>query len=66
MTSHEILLERGLLQIIARELQAGELVLEHEDRAYDVCIAGQEVLKSFVSYGEAVQFLEMVAPSDQS
>ncbi|MDX1457917.1 MAG: hypothetical protein R3276_10030 [Marinobacter sp.] len=55
-----------MLQIIARELQAGELVLEHEDRAYDVCIAGQEVLKSFVSYGEAVQFLEMVAPSDQS
>ncbi len=65
MTTHEVLLERGLLQIIARELKSDERVLEHEDRAYDVCIAGQEVLKSFVSLGEAKHFLEMLAPLNQ-
>ncbi|MDC0662501.1 hypothetical protein [Marinobacter sp. SS21] len=64
MTTHEVLLERGLLQIIARELKSDEVVLEHENRAYDVCIVGQEVLKSFVSFGEAMHFLEMLAPSN--
>lgn len=66
MTSREVLLERGLLQIIVRKLRSGEPTLANVDRAYDVCIAGQEVLKSFVSYGEAVQFLEMVSPSDHA
>lgn len=62
VASQTVLVERGLLRVVARKLQAGEVSLNDDSVAYDVEIDGQEVLKTFVSFGEAVQFMDMVAP----
>lgn len=61
-----VLAERGLLRVVARKLEVGASPLFGGDVAYDVEITGQEVLKRFVSFGEAVQFMEMVAPAERA
>ncbi|MCG8520124.1 hypothetical protein [Marinobacter sp. CA1] len=66
MASQSVLVERGLLRVVARKLGAGEVSFSNEGVAYDVEIDGQEVLKTFLSFGEAVQFLDMVSPSETS
>lgn len=59
-----VVMERGLLQVVARQLSAPRSGLETTDTRYDVEIRGQEVLHSFPSLDEAAQFLEMVAPRE--
>lgn len=64
VASQTVLVERGLLRVVARKLQADEVSVTDESVSYDVEIDGQEVLKSFFSFGEAVQFMDMVAPAE--
>lgn len=64
--SPSILAERGLLRVVARKLETRDPSHFGGDVSYDVEIDGQEVLKSFVSFGEAIQFMDMVAPSERS
>ncbi|SDW10003.1 hypothetical protein [Marinobacter mobilis] len=64
--SPSILAERGLLRVVARKRENGNLSPIDCDVSYDVEIDGQEVLKSFVSFGEAIQFMDMVAPTERS
>lgn len=64
--SQSVLAERGLLRVVARQLVANEEPSNDGSIAYDVEIDGQEVLKTFVSFGEAIQFMDMVAPAEGS
>ncbi|WP_111494462.1 MULTISPECIES: hypothetical protein [Marinobacter] len=59
-SDNDVLLERGLLRVTARACDPDESVTR---RAYDVEIAGQEILKTFPTFDEARQFLDMVAPA---
>lgn len=62
-STRPVLLERGLLKVVAQE-GAGEAGFAGMDAysAYDVVIDGQEVLHTFSTYGEAEQFVDMLAP----
>lgn len=62
-STRPVLLERGLLKVVAQE-GAGEAGFAGMDAysAYDVVIDGQEVLHTFSTYGEAEQFIDMLAP----
>lgn len=62
-STRPVLLERGLLKVVAQE-GAGEAGFAGTDAysAYDVVIDGQEVLHTFSTYGEAEQFVDMLAP----
>lgn len=58
-----VLLERGLLKVVAqKEAGVAEVTGMDAYSAYDVVIDGQEVLHTFSTYGEALQFLDMLAP----
>lgn len=59
-----VVMERGLLQVVARQLSAPVASPDVVDTRYDVEIRGQEVLHSFPSLDEATQFLDMVAPRE--
>jgi hypothetical protein len=62
-STRPVLLERGLLKVVAQE-KAGESGSVGRDAfsAYDVVIDGQEVLRTFSTYDEAEQFVEMLSP----
>lgn len=60
--SQNVLLERGLLKVIERPVAPGDNQLTWNSVAYDVAIEDQEVLQSFPSLDEALQFLDMLAP----
>lgn len=66
MASQTVMMERGLLRVIARETAEGGADSSPGDIIYDVAIEGQEVLHTFPSYDEAIQFLDMVAPETQN
>ncbi len=59
-----VVVERGLLRVVARQLSTTVAGLATTETRYDVEIRGQEILHSFVSLDEATQFLDMVAPRD--
>jgi hypothetical protein len=65
-STRPVLLERGLLKVVAQK-GAGEAGFAGTDAysAYDVVIDGQEVLHTFSTYGEAEQFVDMLAPEQQ-
>ncbi len=58
-----VVLERGLLRVIERPVRPGEDNFAGWELAYDVAIDGHEVLHSFLSLHEALQFVDMVAPT---
>ncbi|MDY6797430.1 MAG: hypothetical protein SVX28_01575 [Pseudomonadota bacterium] len=62
-STRPVLLERGLLKVVAQE-KAGESGSVGRDAfsAYDVVIDGQEVLRTFSTYDEAEQFVDMLSP----
>lgn len=64
VVSQTVMVERGLLRVIARKTTDGNK--DSGDVIYDVAIEGQEVLHTFPSYDEAIQFLDMLAPETQS
>ena len=64
VVSQDIMAERGLLRIVAREIREDQDVTASLTTVYDVEIDGQEVLHSFASFDEATQFLDMVAPAN--
>lgn len=64
VVSQNVMAERGLLRVIAREIRQGHGVTASCNTVYDVEIDGQEVLHSFASVEEATQFLDMVAPAN--
>lgn len=66
MASQTVMMERGLLRVIARETADDDQDFSPGDVIYDVAIEGQEILHTFPSYDEAIQFLDMVAPETQS
>lgn len=61
VAQNNVLLERGLLRVIARPCDKEP---SPSDLTYDVEIVGQEVLQSFPSFDEARQFVDMVAPAN--
>lgn len=65
--AQDVLVTRGLLQVVARKLQQDQGDFRAGERVYDVVIDGQEVLHTFSSLNEAAQFLDMISPlSEQS
>ncbi len=64
VVSHDIVAERGLLRVVARNVWQGHGQAASVNTVYDVEIDGQEVLHSFSSRDEATQFLDMVAPAN--
>ncbi|WP_148864131.1 hypothetical protein [Marinobacter fonticola] len=60
VTQNTVLLERGLLRIVARPCEKAPCP---RDLTYDVEIVGQEVLQTFPTFDEACQFVDMVAPA---
>ncbi|SFL81558.1 hypothetical protein [Marinobacter zhejiangensis] len=64
--SQSVLAERGLLRVVARKQSTANAPLNDGAVAYDVEINGHEVLKTFVSFGEAIQFMDMVSPTEGS
>ena len=61
-TQHNVMLERGLLRVVARPCEEDPYP---SDLTYDVEIAGQEVLQTFPTFDEACQFVDMVAPAKE-
>lgn len=57
-----VILERGLLRIVARRQSAQSSAADAAELSYDVEIDGQEVLHTFPSLDEASQFLDMLSP----
>lgn len=64
VVSQDIMAERGLLRVVARNIRHGHGETASNNTVYDVEIDGQEVLHSFASLDEATQFLDMVAPAN--
>ncbi|WP_166257878.1 hypothetical protein [Marinobacter salicampi] len=65
--AQDVLVTRGLLQVVSRKLHQDQNDFRVGERVYDVVIDGQEVLHTFSSLDEAVQFLDMISPlSEQS
>lgn len=62
VTQNNVMLERGLLRVVARprDEESSTSIL-----TYDVEIVGQEVLQSFPTFDEARQFVDMVAPANE-
>lgn len=64
VVSQSIMSGRGVLRVIARTICQGQGEVTSSSMVYDVEIDGQEVLHTFISLDEAIQFLDMVAPSN--
>lgn len=63
--TQNVVMERGLLRVVARQLSTISQGHDNRDISYDVEIRGQEVLHSFTSLEEATQFVDMVAPNEK-
>lgn len=62
-STRPVLVERGLLRVVAQaQPQQPGVVCTEDYSAYDVEIDGQEVLHTFSTFGEALHFLDMLAP----
>lgn len=61
VTQDNVMLERGLLRVVARPCEEDP---SPNDLTYDVEIVGQEVLQTFPTFDEACQFVDMVAPAN--
>ena len=61
----KIVFERGLLRVVARKILEPLGEFRSGDTVYDVEIHEQEVLHTFPSPGEAIQFVNMVAPMEE-
>lgn len=65
-STRPVLVERGLLRVVAqKEAGAAEAMGKDAYSAYDVVIDGQEVLHTFATFGEALHFLDMLAPETE-
>lgn len=64
VVSQSVVLERGLLRVVARELRQSAGESSSHGTMFDVEIDGQEVLHTFASLHEAIQFIDMVAPAN--